>query len=57
MEKEGEEDEEVFEKMGCWCVTNDKAKTKSIADAEGAISDLSSAIEELTALSAKLNTE
>merc|ERR1719265_1196495 len=57
MEKEGEEDEEVFEKMGCWCVTNDKAKTKSIADAEGSISDLTSAIEGFTASSAKLNTE
>merc|ERR1719439_550409 len=57
MEKEGEEDEEVFEKMGCWCVTNDKAKTKSIADAEQAISDLTSAIEGYTASSAKLNTE
>jgi len=57
MEKEGEEDEEVFEKMGCWCVTNDKAKTKSIADAEQAISDLTSAIEGYTATSAKLNTE
>merc|ERR1719265_1295818 len=57
MEKEGEEDEEVFEKMGCWCVTNDKAKTKSIADAEQAISDLTSAIEGFTSSSAKLNTE
>jgi hypothetical protein len=57
MEKEGEEDEEVFEKMGCWCVTNDKAKTKSIADAEQAISDLTSAIEGFSAGSAKLNTE
>jgi hypothetical protein len=57
MEKEGEEDEEVFEAMGCWCVTNEKAKTKSVADAEQAISDLTSAIESLTASSAKLNTE
>lgn len=57
MEKEGEEDEEVFEKMGCWCVTNEKAKTKSVADAEEAISDLTSAIEAFTASSAKLNTE
>jgi len=57
MEKEGEEDEEVFEKMGCWCVTNEKAKTKSVADAEQAISDLTSAIEGFTASSAKLNTE
>jgi chromosome segregation ATPase len=57
LEKEAEEDEEVYETMGCWCETNDKAKTKSIADAEQAISDLTAAIEELTASSARLNTE
>ena len=57
MEKEGEEDEEVLVAMGCWCVTNEKAKTKSVADAEQAISDLTSAIEGSTASSAKLNTE
>merc|ERR1719185_20748 len=43
--------------MGCWCETNDKAKTKAIADAESKISDLTAAIEELTASSARLNTE
>merc|ERR1719218_155244 len=57
MEKEAEEDEEVYEAMGCWCVTNDKAKTKSIADSESTISDLTSAIEGFTASSARLNTE
>jgi len=57
MEKEGEEDEEIFEKMGCWCVTNEKAKTKSIADAEQAISDLTSAIEGFAGTMAKLSTE
>jgi len=57
LEKEAEEDEEVYETMGCWCTTNDKAKTKSIADSEQAISDLTAAIEELTATSARLNTE
>merc|ERR1719191_828305 len=57
LEKEAEEDEEVYETMGCWCETNDKAKTKSIADAEQTISDLTSAIEGFTASSARLNTE
>merc|ERR1719321_1064189 len=57
MEKEAEEDEEVYETMGCWCVTNDKEKTKSIADSEASISDLASAIEGFTASSARLNTE
>jgi len=57
MEKEAEEDEETYEQMGCWCTTNDKLKTKSIADAEQSISDLTVAIEGFTATSARLNTE
>merc|ERR1711881_211727 len=57
LEKEAEEDEEVYEKMACWCETNDKEKTKSIADAEARISALTTKIEELTASSARLNTE
>jgi len=57
MEKEAEEDEETYEQMGCWCETNDKLKTKSIADAEQTISDLTVAIEGFTAASAKLNQE
>merc|ERR1719272_1556615 len=57
LEKEAEEDEEVYEQMGCWCTTNDKAKTQSIADGEQAISDLTAAIEGFTGNSARLNTE
>jgi len=57
MEKEAEEDEETYEAMGCWCETNDKAKTKAIADAEQSISDLTVAIEGFTAVSAQLNQE
>merc|ERR1719207_32605 len=57
LEKEAEEDEEVYETMGCWCETNDKAKTKAISDAEQHIADLTASIEELTGTSARLNTE
>merc|ERR1719253_2504632 len=57
LEKEAAEDEEIYDKMACWCETNDKEKTKSIADAEARISDLTTKIEELTASSARLNTE
>merc|ERR1719261_1783984 len=57
LEKEAEEDEEVYDQMGCWCETNDKEKTKSIADAEQSIADPTAAIEEHTANSARLNTE
>jgi len=57
LEKEAEEDESIYDKMACWCETNDKEKTKSIADAETRISDLTTKIEELTANSARLGTE
>merc|ERR1719271_898166 len=57
MEKEAEEDEDVYEAMGCWCETNDKAKTKAIADGEQEIERLVAAIEEFTGNSARLNTE
>merc|ERR1719251_510898 len=57
LEKEAAEDEEIYDKMACWCETNDKEKTKAIADAEAKIDDLTRKIEELTAASARLNTE
>ena len=57
LEKEGEEDEEVYDTMVCWCETNDKEKTKAIADAESHITMLTALIEELTANSARLSAE
>jgi len=57
LEKEAEEDEEIYDQLACWCETNDKEKTKAIADAEAKIEDLTNKIEELTASSARLSTE
>merc|ERR1719160_994105 len=57
LEKEAEEDEETYEAFACWCTTNDKEKTKSIADGEQSVQDLTAAIEGFTALSAKLVAE
>merc|ERR1719214_496903 len=57
LEKEAKEDEEVYEKVACWCETNDKEKTAAIAEAEARITDLTSTIEEHTATSSRLNTE
>merc|ERR1719498_1787988 len=57
LEKEAEEDEEIYDQLACWCETNDKEKTKSIGDAESKIEQLTTAIEDLTAASARLNTE
>merc|ERR1719326_212982 len=57
LEKEAAEDEEIYDKMACWCTTNDKEKTKAIAEAESRIKMLTTKIEELTALSARLTAE
>jgi len=57
LEKEASEDEDIFQKMACWCETNDKEKTKSIKDAEARISALTTEIEQGSQNSARLNTE
>jgi len=57
MKKEAAADEDTYNKMACWCDTNDKEKTKSVGEAEARIEDLTSKIEELTANSARLTTE
>jgi len=57
MEKEQEADEEIYDKLACWCETNDKDKTKSIKEATDRIAALETSIEEDTAASARLNTE
>ena len=57
LEKEATEDQEIYEKMACWCTTNDKDKSKSILDAEKRIKQLTTRVAELTALSARLGTE
>merc|ERR1719146_39382 len=55
--EEKKKDEEIYEKMSCWCEVNDKEKTASVAAAERAIDQLTSTIEEKTALSAQLKGE
>jgi len=57
LQKEAEEDEDIYDKLACWCETNDREKTKAIKEAEEKIDVLISKIEELTGLSAQLSTE
>jgi len=57
IEKEGAEDAELQEQMGCWCETNDREKTKAIADADARIRDLTAKIPELAAKAASLEVE
>jgi len=55
--KEGEQDQEIYEKLACWCETNDKEKTAAIDIAQKTIASLESEIEELTAKSSRLTGE
>jgi len=57
LEKEGEEDDSVHEKMTCWCESNAAAKAKSIEDGEQMISDLRTTIETTAASSSRLTSE
>merc|ERR1719359_2120582 len=57
LEKEAEEDEDMFEKLGCWCDTNEKEKTKANTINTQRTTDLTSSIEEFTAKSAQLKTD
>jgi len=57
LEAEQKEDEEVYDKLSCWCESNDKQKNKEIEEAEGRITQLTTTVEELTSASSRLNTE
>jgi len=57
LEQEVENDAELYDKMVCWCETNDKEKTKAIADGNEAIDSYTAKIEENTALASKREGE
>lgn len=50
-------DEEIYNKMACWCTTNDREKTDEIRLAEARIAELTSTIEEKSALIDKLDED
>jgi len=56
LEKEGAAEQETYDKMACWCETNDKDKTKAIADGELRISQLESEVGERSGRAAELAT-
>merc|ERR1719379_1567882 len=57
LEEEAKADQDVYDAMACWCETNEKEKTKAIADATKHIEDLTVSIESLTAASTRLSQE
>jgi uncharacterized protein YoxC len=54
LDSDAKADADLFEKMECWCTTNEKEKTAAVATAEKSITTLTGAIESLTAKSAEL---
>lgn len=48
LKEEKEQDEDNYEKLSCWCETNNKDKTDAIAQYEATIKDLESEIESRT---------
>jgi len=49
LDKEASNESEMYDKMVCWCETNEKEKTKAVADAEAKDKDLMAEIEQRSA--------
>merc|ERR1719446_54161 len=47
LEKEAEEDEAIYDKMACWCKTNDAEKTASIEEGTAKSASLTAEIKNL----------
>lgn len=57
LEKEGAADQELFDKLSCWCTTNEKDKTAAVEEAQRRITSLVSAIQAHAGKSAQLKAE
>jgi len=57
LEAETDKESEMYDKMVCWCETNEKEKTQAIATAEATIAELQAEIEERAAGFGKVSAE
>merc|ERR1719355_483248 len=57
LKAEAKGDEEAYDKMQCYCRTNDAEKSKAISDGETKSAELTHAIEENTAKASTLSSE
>jgi len=57
LQAETDKESEMYDKMVCWCETNEKEKTQAIVDAEAKIAELQAEIEERSAGFGKVSTE
>jgi len=56
LEKASSADADAYDKMVCWCTTNDKDKTTAVAEADAAITELLSEVESRSARAGELAT-
>merc|ERR1719399_1322148 len=54
---DGKKEAEMYDKIVCWCETNEKEKVKAIADADAKDKDLTAEIEERASAHGKLATD
>lgn len=57
LNQEQADDEDIYDKMECWCTTNDREKTEAIEFANQRIKELTSTIEEKSALIDQLDAD
>jgi len=57
LEKEQKEDEELYDKLACWCNNNEYEKDEAMEASQAKIADLNSTINELTAKSSELTAQ
>merc|ERR1719420_2210154 len=57
LDAEAKNDGELYDKLACWCETNDKDKTKAIADGKNSVASLTASFDRNTALASTRETE
>ena len=57
LQAEQKADEEMYDKLVCWCETNEKLKTKAIETANQEVAELTAAIEEYTSKDVQLTAD
>jgi len=57
LQKEATDDKAVYEKLDCWCQTNEKEKTEAIEEGESSIEQLESALGEAAATLGELKVK
>merc|ERR1719191_411408 len=57
LDAEAQTDGELYDKLACWCETNDKDKTKASSDGKNSVASLTASFDRNTALASTRETE